>query len=183
MKVFSEINDLNQKQVFKTDTMQVLRILFLLAHQLSTTFGLRVIDNGLGLPVFGAEEKMVNYAFLASDQKAALPTQVLIFINHLKLFYPVHHLFVCIFRPSLNQPLLFPTSSPVFDSVGLAFHAPAAERGTHVQIFGEMIPSLKIHLRNTYSAFQTAPFSERLAFFASLIIFTSLTIFWKFALL
>ena len=49
---------------------------FLLAHQLRTTFGLRVIDNGLGLPVFGAEEKMVNYAFLASDQKAALPSQV-----------------------------------------------------------------------------------------------------------
>ena len=179
MKVFSEINHFDQKQVFKTDTMQVLRILFLLAHQLRTTFGLRVIDNGLGLPVFGAEEKMVNYAFLASDQKAALPTQVLIFINHLKLFYPVHHLFVCIFRPSLNQPLLFPTSSPVFDSVGLAFHAPAAERGTHVQIFGELTPSLKIH---TSCAFETAPTFEKLAFFASLIIFISLTIstFWAF---
>ena len=82
MKVFSEINHFDQKQVFKTGTMQALRILFLLAHQLSTTFGLRVIDNGLGLPVFGAEEKMVNYAFLASDQKAALPSQVLIFITH-----------------------------------------------------------------------------------------------------
>ena len=80
--MFSEINHFDQKQVFKTGKMQALRILFLLAHQLSTTFGLRVIDNGLGLPVFGAEEKMVNYAFLASDQKAALPTQVLIFINY-----------------------------------------------------------------------------------------------------
>ena len=50
--------------------------LFLLAHQLSLTSGLRVIDNQLGVPVYGAEEKMVHFAILASDQKAALPSQV-----------------------------------------------------------------------------------------------------------
>ena len=50
--------------------------LFLFAHQLETTYGLRVIDNGLGLAVYGAEERMVDYASLAADTKAALPSQV-----------------------------------------------------------------------------------------------------------
>ena len=62
IKCFSEIN--------QTDAMK----LFLLAHQLCTAFGMRLIDNGLGLGVFGAKEKMTDYAFLAIDQKAALPT-------------------------------------------------------------------------------------------------------------
>ena len=59
--------------------MQLMRNIclpFLLAHK--TTFGLRVISNGLGLPVYGDAEKTVNYALLASDQKAALPSQVLV---------------------------------------------------------------------------------------------------------
>ena len=59
-----------------TDIMQLLTNLFVLAHQLSLTSGLSVIDNQMGLPVFGAEDKMVHYALLASDQKAALPSQV-----------------------------------------------------------------------------------------------------------
>ena len=50
--------------------------LFLLAHQLETTFGLSVIDNGLGFPEYGAEENIVDYALLAADQKATLPSQV-----------------------------------------------------------------------------------------------------------
>ena len=61
--------------------MQLMRNIclpFLLAHQVKTTFGLRVISNGLGLPVYGDAEKTVNYALLASDQKAALPSQVLV---------------------------------------------------------------------------------------------------------
>ena len=58
-----------------------MRNLFLLAFHLTATFGLRVIDNGLGLLVFGAEEKTVNYALLASDHKAALPSQVLLLIK------------------------------------------------------------------------------------------------------
>ena len=58
--------------------MQLLANLFLLAiaHQVSLISGLRVIDNGLGLPVYGSEERIVDYAFLAADQKATLPSQV-----------------------------------------------------------------------------------------------------------
>ena len=56
--------------------MQLLTNIFLLAHQLQTTSGLRVLDNGLGPAVFGAEEIVIDYALLASDQKASLPSQV-----------------------------------------------------------------------------------------------------------
>ena len=56
--------------------MQLLTNIFLLAHQLQTTSGLRVLDNGLGPAVFGEEEGVVDYALLAFDQKAALPSQV-----------------------------------------------------------------------------------------------------------
>ena len=59
--------------------MHLLVKLFFLAHHLKTTLGLRVIDNGLGAPVFGAEGTIVDYALLAADQKAALPSQVQIF--------------------------------------------------------------------------------------------------------
>ena len=55
--------------------MQQLTNTFLLAFQLKTIHGLRVIDNGLGPPVYGAEETMVDFAFLAADRKAALPSQ------------------------------------------------------------------------------------------------------------
>ena len=55
--------------------------LFLLAHQLETTFGLSVIDNGLGFPEYGAEENIFNFALLAEDQKATLPSQVQTFDN------------------------------------------------------------------------------------------------------
>ena len=56
--------------------MQLLMNLFFLVHQLDTTLGLRVIDNGLGFPVYGGEDAMVDYALLADDQNAALPSQV-----------------------------------------------------------------------------------------------------------
>ena len=56
--------------------MQLLTNLFLLAHLLSLSAGLRVIANGLGLPVYGAEENVVDYALLSVDTKAALPSQV-----------------------------------------------------------------------------------------------------------
>ena len=56
--------------------MQLLTNLFLLAHQLKPTASLRMIDNGVGLPVYGAEERIVDYALLAADQKADLPHQV-----------------------------------------------------------------------------------------------------------
>ena len=63
-------------QFSKTETMQFVTNLFLLAHLLSLSAGLRVIANGLGLPVYGAEENVVDYAQLAVDKKAALPSQV-----------------------------------------------------------------------------------------------------------
>ena len=44
--------------------------------QLSFTSGLRVIDNGLGLAVYGSEERVVDFALLAADTKATLPSQV-----------------------------------------------------------------------------------------------------------
>lgn len=56
--------------------MQRLTIAFLLAQQLCTTCALRVLDNGLGLEVFGDEETIVDFAVLATDQKASLPSQV-----------------------------------------------------------------------------------------------------------
>ena len=61
----------------KTDIMQLLvNLFFFLAHQRSLTSGLRVIDNGLGLPVNDSEASIVDYAQLAADQNAALPNQV-----------------------------------------------------------------------------------------------------------
>ena len=56
--------------------MQFVTNLFLLALRLKTTSGLKVIDSGIGLAEYGAEEKIGDYAVLASDQKASLPTQV-----------------------------------------------------------------------------------------------------------
>ena len=58
------------------NVLQMLSKLFLLAHQLVISSGLRVIDNGLGQPMFGVEEEVVNFAELATDQKASLPSQV-----------------------------------------------------------------------------------------------------------
>ena len=55
----------------------MLNNLFLLAvHQLCATSALQVIDNGLGLGIFGAEDLMVDYAVLAADKKATLANQV-----------------------------------------------------------------------------------------------------------
>ena len=56
--------------------MRLLFNLFFLAHQLSLTSGVRVIDNGLGLAVYGSEDTMVDFALLAADTKASLPKQV-----------------------------------------------------------------------------------------------------------
>ena len=57
------------------NTMQL--SIFLLAQQLSAIISaLRVLENGLGLPVYGAEETIVDYALLADDPKATLPSQV-----------------------------------------------------------------------------------------------------------
>ena len=56
------------------------------AHQLIPTSALVVIDNGVGPAAYGTEESIVDYALLAADQNAALPSQVSFLImknNHL----------------------------------------------------------------------------------------------------
>ena len=53
--------------------MQLLTNLCLLSHQLILASGLRVIENGLGEHVY---TEFVDYALLASDSKATLPSQV-----------------------------------------------------------------------------------------------------------
>ena len=65
--------------------MQLLMKLFV-AHQLIPTSALVVIDNGVGPAAYGTEESIVDYALLAADQNAALPSQVSFLImknNHL----------------------------------------------------------------------------------------------------
>ena len=47
-----------------------------LLNEFLPILGLKSVDNGMGLIVFGAEEKVVDYAVLAQDQVAALPRQV-----------------------------------------------------------------------------------------------------------
>ena len=65
-----------ESAITRTYIMNLLANIFLLVQHLSTKSALRVIDNGTGPAVYGAEDKMVDYAILAADQKAALPSQV-----------------------------------------------------------------------------------------------------------
>ena len=70
------VNVENILQSLTLKSMQALTNLFLFSHQLCLTSGLRVLDNGLGFAVYGSEESIGDYALLASDKKAALPSQV-----------------------------------------------------------------------------------------------------------
>ena len=56
--------------------MQWLTYAILLLQQNCITISLRVIGNGVGLPIFLEEETMFDFAVLADDEKATLPTQV-----------------------------------------------------------------------------------------------------------
>ena len=77
LNVLQRLAKLTRQSINKFDTMQLLTNLFVLAQQLSLTSGLRVIDNGLGPPVWSSEENGVaDYALQAMDKKAALPSQV-----------------------------------------------------------------------------------------------------------
>ena len=51
--------------------------IFLFWQEFALTVGLKVIDNGIGPIVFGAEEKMVDYAVLTEDPIADLPDEVI----------------------------------------------------------------------------------------------------------
>ena len=78
--------------------MQLLTNIFLLTHQLQTTSGLRVLDNGLGPAVFGEEEGVIDYALLAFDQKAALPSQVCVCAPYGQFWIkPIGRIFVAAF--------------------------------------------------------------------------------------
>ena len=72
----SSLQTLTGDHQLSFENMQLLTNLFFLVQQLRTTSGLRVIDNGLGPLVFGAEENIVDFALLAADRKATLPSQV-----------------------------------------------------------------------------------------------------------
>ena len=75
MYFIQRLTSLAISQVWQpTPTMHL--SIFLLAQQLSAISALRVLENGLGLPVYGAEETIVDYALLADDPKATLPSQV-----------------------------------------------------------------------------------------------------------
>ena len=84
-KCFAEID---HQSFLNTETLQFLLNLFILAYQVRTISGLRVIDNGIGPIVFGADEAMVDFALLAADQKATLPTQVQTFENMQNVSFP-----------------------------------------------------------------------------------------------
>ena len=51
-------------------------LLVAIAHQLCLASTVSVIDNGLGVTQSGLEEKIVDFAILAADEKADLPSQV-----------------------------------------------------------------------------------------------------------
>ena len=95
--------------------MQFFANLFLLAHQLRTTIGLRVLDNGIGPPLYGAEGSIVDYALLDGDQKEILPSQVQAFCFY--LLFPVHHLLVCNFNCFVDNHPLLSTSSQIWESL------------------------------------------------------------------
>ena len=76
------------------------------------------MDNGLGLPLYGVEERVVDYAALAVDQNATLPGDVLqqYFDTMIILSNSLHRQIVCYFRSFANWPPLLLTSSSVLGS-------------------------------------------------------------------
>ena len=121
--------------------MQLLTNLFVLAQQLSLTSGLRVIDNGLGPPVWSSEENGVaDYALQAIDKKAALPSQVQAMCHFWYFSCSVHHLLVCNNRCFTVQPCLLSTTPSVWESLDYTILGPYAwQRGSHIQINGNVI--------------------------------------------
>ena len=55
-----------ESAITRTYIMNLLTNIFLLVQHLSTTSSLRVIDNGMGPAVYGAEDKMVDPNVLMS---------------------------------------------------------------------------------------------------------------------
>ena len=59
-----------------SDTDMIVKVYLLLLQQSWITSAQKVIGNGLGFAVLGAEELIVDYAELADDEQANLPSQV-----------------------------------------------------------------------------------------------------------
>ena len=59
-----------------SDTDMIVKVYLLLLQQAWITSAHKVIGNGLGFAVLGAEELIVDYAELADDEQANLPSQV-----------------------------------------------------------------------------------------------------------
>ena len=59
-----------------SDTDMIVKVYLLLLQQAWITSAQKVIGNGLGFSVLGAEELIVDYAELAADKEANLPSQV-----------------------------------------------------------------------------------------------------------
>ena len=77
MRNFSHGGALQLQPRHQEDIMQMWRIFILLLNQIAAISGLRVIDTGVGLPVYGAKEDIVtDFASLAGDPKSNLPSQV-----------------------------------------------------------------------------------------------------------
>ena len=56
--------------------VKTLAHLLLFVHQSCLTSAQKVIENGHGFAVLGAEDKIVDYAELVVDEQANLPSQV-----------------------------------------------------------------------------------------------------------
>ena len=136
LNVLQRLTKMTRQSINKFDTMQLLTNLFLLAHQLGLTSGLRVIDNGLGLPVYGPEENVVDYALLAVDKKAALPSQVRAICCFWYFSCSVHHLLVCNIWCFAHPPPILSTSPAVGEFLGFTLFVGWGRQ--HIQIIGKL---------------------------------------------
>ena len=83
-----------------------------LLNEFLPILGLKSVDNGMGLIVFGAEEKVVDYAVLAQDQVAALPRQVDRFFIHHKDIIAYQEVCQSVCLPMLCKFVVFQRNSP-----------------------------------------------------------------------
>ena len=94
LNVLQRLTKLTRQSIIKFDIMQLLTNLCLLSHQLILASGLRVIDSGLGPHVY-REKNVVDYALLAADSKAALPSKVQAICYLLLYFLPALQFTIC----------------------------------------------------------------------------------------
>lgn len=118
----NKINVENKKwfaEIVWIDIMRLINLL-LVAHKLCAASTVKVIDNGLGDTLNGLEEKIVDYALLAADEKANLPSQVCLgFVCAFTYMYvfPVHYMLLYCYGSFHQHNLSFPTSPRVWGSL------------------------------------------------------------------